>query len=399
MVTVTKKNAIALFAPALVGCAGTLHAQQAQGPDGAETAAPSALTTPAMSGPLTANPVPTTVDLGPLGMPFVAGVISVLGVTQDNAIPGDRTDRVDLSSAQVFVQKIDGVFQYFVQVGDYSLPALGTAYLSSGRTVNSFYGVVPQAYVKIAPSSNFSVILGKLPTLIGAEYTFTFENMNIQRGLLWNQENAVNRGIQANYTDGPIAVAVSWNDGFYSGHYNWLSGSLTYMFDAANVLSVVAGGNLGQTSKTSLATPLYQNNQNIYNVIYTHTVGPGIVQPYLQYTRVPTAAEIGIDRSAATYGAGLLTSYAFTPHVSMASRVEYIGSSGHAADGAPNLLYGVGSNAWSITLTPTYQNQRFFARGELSYTKASNVATGAAFGRDGTQSAQARLLVEAGFLL
>jgi len=28
----------------------------------------------------------------------------------------------------------------------------------------------------------------KLPTLIGAEYTFTFENMNIERGLLWNQE-------------------------------------------------------------------------------------------------------------------------------------------------------------------------------------------------------------------
>ncbi len=61
---------------------------------------------------------------------------------------------------------------------------------------------------------------GKLPTLIGAEYTFTFENMNIERGLLWNQENAVNRGVQANFTSGPVAVSVSWNDGFYPNRYN-----------------------------------------------------------------------------------------------------------------------------------------------------------------------------------
>ena len=40
--------------------------------------------------------------------------------------------------------------------------------------------------------------------------------MNIERGLLWNQENAVNRGIQANYSAGPVAISVSWNDGMLS---------------------------------------------------------------------------------------------------------------------------------------------------------------------------------------
>jgi hypothetical protein len=50
---------------------------------------------------------------------------------------------------------------------------------------------------------------------MGAEYTFTFENMNIERGLLWNQENAINRGIQVNQTIGKSA-SLSWNDGFYS---------------------------------------------------------------------------------------------------------------------------------------------------------------------------------------
>ena len=58
-----------------------------------------------------------------------------------------------------------------------------------------------------------SILAGKLPTLIGPEYTFSFENMNIQRGLLWNQENAVNRGVQVNYNSEHIAISASWNDG------------------------------------------------------------------------------------------------------------------------------------------------------------------------------------------
>jgi hypothetical protein len=43
------------------------------------------------------------------------------------------------------------------------------------------------------------------------------------------------------------------------------------------------------------------------------------------------------------------------PGVSFTLRFEYIGGTGSAANGAPNLLYGPASNAWSITLTPTYQ--------------------------------------------
>ena len=37
-----------------------------------------------------------------------------------------------------------------------------------------------------------------------------------------------------------------------------------------------------------------QNNGSIYNVIYTYTKGSWIVQPYFQYTNVPTNAKIGI---------------------------------------------------------------------------------------------------------
>ena len=115
---------------------------------------------------------------------------------------------------------------------------------------------IPAAYLKLV-KGNFNVEVGALPTLIGAEYTFSFENMNIERGLLWNQENAVNRGIQLNDTYKKLTVAFSWNDGFYSNRYTWLSGSLAYAFNASNTLSFVGGGNAGAYAKNTLATPLY----------------------------------------------------------------------------------------------------------------------------------------------
>ena len=46
-------------------------------------------------------------------------------------------------------------------------------------------------------------------------------------------------------------------------------------------------GNLGQTAFQTAATPV-QNNSSMYAVIYTYTKGSWIVQPYFQYTDVPT---------------------------------------------------------------------------------------------------------------
>ena len=363
-----------------------------------ESAQADALSMPAMEGPLKANANPMKLDAGPLGDIYITGAVSGIAMAQDNAVPGDDDTLADLANAQVFIQKTDGVVQFFLHGGAYSLPALGTAYVRAGDAANDFYGVLPQGYLKIAPTDNFSIIAGKLPTLIGAEYTFTFENMNIERGLLWNQENAVNRGVQANYTCGPLAFALSWNDGFYSDRYNWASGSVAWTIDSANSLSVVAGGNLGRTDFSSFATPLAQNNSDIYNLIYTHTEGPWTINPYLQYTHVARDAHLGFAHSADTYGAALLVNYAFDDNWSLAGRVEYVDSTGSVANGAPNLLYGPGSNAWSFTVTPTYQKGPFFARADVSYVAASNTTPGFAFGDNFNDKSQARAMIEVGVL-
>lgn len=385
---------------------GALLRAQTPAPAGATPPAPAASTAmamPAMAGPLAANASPAKFDAGPFGAWYVTGALSAIAFTQDNPFPGEVKNRTDLSNAQIFIQKTDGVFQFFAQAGEYSLPDLGAPYLRADASLNAFYGPLPQAYVALAPNSSFSIRAGKLPTLIGAEYTFSFENMNIQRGLLWNQENAVNRGVQVNYAAGPVALAVSWNDGLYSNRYNWLWVSATDTIDGADSISFIAGGSTKRTAVSTIATPLFLNNEQIYNLIYTRTAGAWTLSPYLQYTAVPASAVIGTGEKGTTFGAALLASYAFDAKSSLAGvslpfRVEYIVSTGGASKGAPNLLYGPGSNAWSLTVTPTYQYKIFFVRGELSCVKAGHTAPGAAFGPLGNDTAETRALIETGVL-
>lgn len=355
---------------------------------------------PALAGPLAGNASPFSVDIGSFGKVYVGGAVTGIGRFQSHPVggSGDKESFADISNGQVFIQKVDGLFQFYVQAGVYSLPALGTPYTRASRINEATYGPIPQAFIKIAPTSSLSVEIGKLPTLIGAEYTFTFENMNIDRGLLWNQENAVNKGVQVNYARGALAFSLSLNDGFYSSKYSYLTGSVAWTIDPADVLSFVGAGNTKTTTKSTFATPGILNNQQLFNIIYTRTKGPWIFQPYVQYTHVDSLLSSFGTTSASTIGGAVLAKYSFTPEFSLPVRVEYISTSGTAGGTAANLLYGTGSEAFSITVSPTYQYKIFFARAEASYVKASHTAPGAVFGANGTDRSQTRGVIEVGFL-
>ena len=356
------------------------------------------MATPGLAGPLVANPHPFAIDLGSTGKIYVTGAVTGLGLWQDHAFPGDRETRADLSNAQVFVQNSEGPVQFFVQAGAYTLPSLGAAYVPVGHAADLTYGYVPVAFVKLIPSAHFNIMAGLLPSLQGAESTFSFQNMNINRGLLWNQENAINRGVQINVTSGPLTASVSLNDGFFSGKYNWLSGLLSYAVTPRDTIALVGAGNLGSTAKSSFATPFLLNNGQLYNAIWTHGSGPWTIQPYLQYERVPANARLGIPVGASTWGAALLARYTFSSAWSVAGRAEYEKSSGSAARGTPNLLYGPGSRAWSLTLTPTFQRRIFFARAEFAYVRADGIMPGAALGPTFSSRTQSRAAIEAGIL-
>ncbi len=356
------------------------------------------MTNPTLTGPLAANPNPAKFDAGPLGPVYVTGVLSGLGFVQSNHFASDHESAADISNGQVIVQTTSGPVQFYTQAGIYSVPDLGTPYLRASQANSQLYGPLPVAWGKFVANDNFNVQAGKLPTLIGAEYTFSFQNMNIERGLLWNQEPAVSKGVQANLTTGPVAWSLSFTDGFDSDRYNWVTGAATWTIDPVNSLEVVAGGNFGQTNVATLLTPTPQSNSTIVNLMYTYNAAPWTITPYFQYTDVPKNTSLGFFHDASTVGFALLANYSINDNWNLAGRAEYISSSGSVANGAANLLYGPGSNAFSFTLTPTWQRGIFFVRGEGSIVEASDTTPGFAFGKSGNQKTQGRLMLEGGIL-
>jgi hypothetical protein len=396
---------VVLSLPALGQQQAPAQAPAADSSAQAPAAAPSTpqpLPNPTMTAPLQTAAPPHTFSAGPFGTVAITGILSGMGLTQSNWVPTDKSTRWDVSNAQIFLQKTSGWFQFYLQGGAYNLPDLGVPFIKTTDTLPQFYGPLPVAYLKLV-KGNFNVEIGELPTLIGAEYTFSFENMNVERGILWNQENAVSRGIQVSDTFKKLSLSVSWNDGFYSNVYNWITGTAAYAFNSSNTLSFVGGGNVGTTRPSpnfSPATPIPQANGQIYNVMYTYSHESWTITPYWQFTHVPANTSIGIPESGSTNGGAVLLNYNFKHGISMAVRPEYITSNGSATDPfAANLLgYGAGSNAFAFTVTPTYQKAGFFLRGDISVVDARSFTPGSVFGLQGQKGTQTRGVVEAGFM-
>ncbi|MFP5277828.1 MAG: outer membrane beta-barrel protein [Acidobacteriota bacterium] len=377
--------------------AGNAQSTSSSPAPAAQPAAPAApLSTFVLTGPLQWLP-PAEFDAGPFGKLAVNGILTGYAQGQNNPMPGDDTKQATLSNGQIFIQKPDGKIQYFVEAGVYTMPTLGAPFLDAQDTVKRFYGPVPVAFLKLATGKTTSWEIGALPTLMGAESTFTYQNFNIDRGLLWAQENAVNRGLQVNQTLGKyLTASFSWNDGYYSDRYSWLSGSLTFT-KGANTLVYDGMGNLSKTAFQTLATPV-QNNSVMHAVIDTYTKGSWIASAYYQYSHVPTNPTVGVLKGATTNGFAVFLSKAFHHGFALPGRFEYIAQSGTAGGTSVNLLYGPGSSATSFTVTPTYQKGGFYFRSDLSYVHAMNFTTGDAFGPMNTHAGQFRAVGEFGFI-
>jgi hypothetical protein len=365
------------------------------------------MSTPSMTAPLSANPNPFNVDSGtPLGKVYVTGAATGMALYQDHHVPNDQKTYLDLTNAQVIVQTTSGPLQFYVQAGAYSQPFLGVPYMKSTDATTANFGAVPIAYAKVQFTPEISLLAGKLYPLIGDEYTFTFQNMNVFRGLLVAQEPAVSRGFQATYAKGPLTASVSVNDGFYSDKLTWITGAVSYVMNASNTFAVSGGGAYKKTGVTAFTTPPAQNNGWLVNVIYTYTKGPLMVSPYFQYTKTPEHDEFGVTRKGHTWGGAVLAKYSLTSTISLAGRVEY--EKTHSEDCTPaqvalgcapvNYLFGPNSDAWSFTVTPTWQKGILFVRGEASYVHAGNMTPGFGFGDLGESKNQFRALVETGVL-
>jgi hypothetical protein len=371
---------------------------------------PTAPPYPAMGPTLSNNTASSSFDAGPLGKLTVNGDVSGMIMGQSNpgyngwTLQHNPSAIFDFTNAMVTVQQDDGPVQFVVQAGLYSFPTVGTGYTKSTNQPEATFGYAPVAYVKLVPpNSSFSFQFGQLPTLIGAELAFTYQNANIERGLLWNTEPLFSRGFQANYSSGPVSASVSLNDGYYSGQFTTASGLLTYTFKDSDTLTFAASGNFSTNFKcvvlpvgftpchTPFATPLSLQEGQVYNLIFNHTSGPWTITPYIQFNNVPSSV---VTPSGTLWAGAIIAKYSFSPEWSLAGRVEYESSSGNA-----NMnFYGPRSNAFSLTVTPTYQKGIFYARVEGSYTSIGSGTPGFLLGPNFDKSNQFRAILEAGLI-
>ena len=355
------------------------------------------------------RPNPLNVQSETFGTWSVQAIATGLAFQQSNPVPSNYSSYAAFSNLQANIQKTDGPLKVYVLAGSYSLAALGQAYIRSSTFTESTFGYVPEAYVALSVDTDWSISLGKLPSMGGLEAALTYENPNIQRGLLWTQTNSISRGAQLNYQDGNISAALSVNDGAYSGVYNWIGGLVSIKTSKTSEFTASWTGSLSGNSTNTTATPLLQNNSQISNLIYQYTGDRWSVKPYFQYTYIPSNSSIGLYGHSGTVGYAVLTTYHVDPltdgvspnrHISIPTRLEYQSSFGNSLN--PNIpagpMYGPGSSAWSATITPTIQYGRTFARVELSFVKTFNPLAGSAFGATGTNNTQTRGMLEVGLL-
>lgn len=386
-------------AAAAIELAGGTAASAQQTPPGSPSPAASASATP--------SPSPTPYASGTIG-----GALLIFGMQSynpnatgalDTTSGADDQGRDDASDLLVNTSYTSGYYKFSATAGGYNFPAVGTAI---NPTFNNFgaacantscYTVLPLAQVTYtSPDSHWTLYGGKLGTLLGAEGAFTYQNVNIERGLGWALEPVVSRGLHAGYTNGPWTFAAEYNDGFYTGSHRAVEYEVAWAPSSATSWTFVGmnpGGNTPGNVTAAIA------NQSEYNLMYAHTAGKWQFSPYVLWIDSPSSTVLGYTKAESDYAVSLLGSYAFSPVYSVGFRVEDAENSAATTDASPNafLLYGPGSGATTFTLTPTY---RFAGNGllrfEWSHVTVRNGVAGALFGPAGTLTSQNRIGFELG---
>lgn len=330
-------------------------------------------------------------------------IVDTSGVNATGALDSpnghDQTVRSNVSNAFVMVQKDSGTFQFGLQGGAYSIPVVGVAgnkTIQTGANTDLF-GPLPLAYAEYAPSGDFNVSAGILATLTGQESTFTYEDWNIQRGAVWNVENAVSRGFRAAFTSGKAVLTLGADDGFYSGKYGAEEGSLTYAPDSNDSWLFVF---LDPNPRTPGNPTTSIANKELVNFVVSHTAGKLQLAPYVLYARSPEELNLGYLGPESAFGAAVLANETWSSRFSTALRLETLHDSSAPDDTSENadlIGYGPGCGINTVTVTPDWQfGHGAFARVDLSEAHVSGSSPGLAFGSNGDEHDQFRTMLEVG---
>ena len=390
--TTTATPAAPAAAPAAAACS-------ARSPAAAPT---SPVSTPSMEGPLTVNLKPESFDIPDFGKIYVSGAVTAIALADTPTFYGEKSGIADISNAQVFIQKVDGEFQFFLDAGAYSFPTVGVPYPYSGNTMSATFGALPIGFVKYAPNANFSHRGRKTSD----------PHRRRVRVHLREHEHLARTPLEPGAAHQPRRAGQPTRRARWPATCHGMTASIrtattgprapgTWTINSSNTLEFVIGGNLGTTDYGTSATPeVVNNDKEILNLIYSFTSGALDGAGLLPVRRLRQLARKSAgSRTRRPPGVGVLVNYA-VPNTSwnLSARGEEISSSGSTTDGSVNLLYGPGSKAWSFTFTPSYQVGVLFARAEVSFVGASSTTAGYAFGKTGNSTSQTRFAIETGIL-
>lgn len=300
--------------------------------------------------------------------------------------PGE-TSLTDLSNGLLTVTKNTGFFRFGVTAGVYAFPTVGQAvYPTTQAGVNtSLFGYVPSYYVAFVPNDRVTVSVGQLATLLGQEDGFTYQDPNVQRGLVWTAEPTFSRGVRFAYAQGKFSGDLEYNDGYYSGNHRAFEGLLGWAPSASTNLQVAFIAPQAGTPPNATASIA---NKTEYDLMVTQQVGKLQLMPYALFIDSPASGALGYTRNESATGLVLLADYAVDAHFSVGARCEWFANHSGTNDTSPNADFvggGPGSRATTFTITPAYHAGIVFVRVEFSSVDIFGVA-----------GAQRRILVESG---
>jgi hypothetical protein len=313
--------------------------------------------------------------LEPIGTINVSGALTVYTIHSNNKTD-DKKTRYDVGSAIISLSKPAEPFGFTLIGGAYATPVVGSA-LSKTSESTDLFSPIPVAYLEYSPMKGLSIQAGKLPTIIGYESAFTYQNSYIQRGLVWNMQPVINNGVRLTYSTDLFFVKLGVNDGFYTLSTTHpkpaleASLGLTPIKDVSIALNVILPDKDSRPNKTTGDLPAA--NKRELNLVASYTLDKLSLGADLLYVEAPRSNTAGVSEKAKASGVALHLSYDLKPF-KLSGRIEYVKD--NSDNGGIDLVgLGEGNKGWTFTVTPAYTKGPLFLRGELSYVKADKEFT------------------------
>ncbi|OYY02046.1 MAG: hypothetical protein B7Y73_09770 [Acidocella sp. 35-58-6] len=328
----------------------------------------------AMSGPTAIQ-----IDGGPLGALQLSGGVDGYGYYYNPSLSGSSSNGANVANGLIELQKTDGVLQFTVEIGSNGgAIGLGAGTKPAQTSITTFTtGPLYAGYVTIAPTGlPITISAGQLGSLEGYESGIDWNNPSQLTTDIFQVQNSQNRGVNINYTSGPISATLQFGDGWDTGVFNFLQGLATYTIDSSNAMNVYFAANLGTTGNNTFAYggstggsygPYYANSDMIGG-FYSYTNGNLNLVPEVQYVYAKANNKLGLTKSSANFGAALFGTYTFgTSPYSVGGWVEY-----EKSTGLDNWFAGANSELAGFSVAPTWQYKDLFARANMGVSYLLN---------------------------